>query len=57
MCVCVTVTAQAVADIVKEDKLKHGVLDKKEVTSRYFGIVVVITGMKLNSHEGRQRDI
>ena len=43
-----SVTAQAVADIAKERPTKV-VLENKEVTSRYFGTVVVITEVKLNS--------
>ena len=42
-----SVTAQAVADIAKEGPTK-AVLEKKEVTSKYFGTVVVITEVKLN---------
>ena len=44
----ISVTAQAVVDIVKERPTK-AVLEKKEVTSRYFGTIVVITEVKLNS--------
>ena len=43
----VSVTAQALADTVKERATR--VLEKKEVSSIYFGTVVTITGVKLNS--------
>ena len=45
-----SVMTQGVTDIVKEEQLKHGVLEKKEVTSKYFGTVVIVTGVKLNSN-------